>query len=162
MSGSQPFAHYGTEWPLGPTGGLVAVTSCAGDQPFRYSPQPHSTTGPPCGILVTGMEGIYTQYPTGFSCDVCDGNAVVDVNDGDRYLCAAHAIEPMMKLDLTGDEPIVAIADAPEPASNVVMIGTRATAPDPVIADADVQELLTDVVLGLRAIRHRLESTPVT
>jgi hypothetical protein len=108
------------------------------------------------------MEGIYTQYPTGFSCDVCGGNAVVDVNDGDHYLCAAHAIEPMIEIDLTGDAPIVAIADAPAPASNVIVIGTPTTAPDPVIADAEVQELLTDVVLGLRSIRHRLESTPVT
>ncbi|MBG7605880.1 MAG: hypothetical protein IZT58_14840 [Actinobacteria bacterium] len=108
------------------------------------------------------MEGIYTQYPTGFSCDVCDGIAVVDVNDGDNYLCATHAIEPIMEIDLTGGEPTVAIADAPAPASNVIMIGAPTTAPDAVIADADVQQLLTDVVLGLRAIRHRLESTPVS
>ena len=107
------------------------------------------------------MEGIYTQYPTGFSCDVCDGIAVVDVDDGDHYLCAAHAIEPMIEIDIAGDEPIVAIADVPAPASNVIMIGAP-TAPDAVIADADVQELLTDVVLGLRAIRNRLESTRVS
>jgi len=31
-----------------------------------------------------------------------------------------------------------------------------------VIADADVRELLTDVVTGLRAIRRRLETTPVS
>jgi hypothetical protein len=108
------------------------------------------------------MEGIYTQYPTGFSCDVCDGIAVVDVNDGDQYLCAAHAIEPMMEIDLAGDEPIVTVADAPARASNVIMIGAPTTATDTVIADADVQQLLSDVVLGLRAIRHRLESTPVS
>ena len=108
------------------------------------------------------MEGIYTQYPTGFSCDVCDGIAVIDVGDGDHYLCAAHAIEPMMEIDLAGDEPIVSIADGPAPASNVVMIGAPSTAPDVEIADADVQELLTDVVSGLRAIRRRLESTPVS
>ncbi|MGB9357930.1 MAG: hypothetical protein WCC01_05160 [Acidimicrobiia bacterium] len=108
------------------------------------------------------MEGIYTQYPTGFSCDVCDGIAVVDVNDGENYLCAAHAIEPTMEIDLTRDEPIVTVADALAPASNVIMIGARSTAPDTLIADAEVRELLTDVVLGLRAIRHRLESTPVS
>jgi hypothetical protein len=108
------------------------------------------------------MEGIYTQYPTGFSCDVCDGIAVVDVNDGDNYLCAAHAIEPMIEIDLAGDEPIVAIADAPAPASNVIMIGAPTTAPDVVIADTDVRELLTDVVSDLRAIRRRLESTPAS
>ena len=108
------------------------------------------------------MEGIYTQYPTGFSCDVCDGIAVVDVSDGDHYLCAVHAIEPMIEIDLAEDEPIVAIADAPAPASNVIMIGPPTTAPDVVIADADVRELLTDVVSGLRAIRRRLESTPAS
>ena len=108
------------------------------------------------------MEGIYTQYPTGFSCDVCDGIAVVEVDDGDHYLCSAHAVEPLMEIHLTGDEPIVAIADVPAPASNVIMIGAPTTAPDAAIADADVQELLTDVVLGLRAIRNRLESTRVS
>ena len=108
------------------------------------------------------MEGIYTQYPTGFSCDVCDGIAVVDVDNGDHYLCAAHAIEPMIEIDLAGDEPFVAIADAPAPASNVILMSAPQTAPDVAIADPDVQQLLTDVVLGLRAIRHRLESTPVS
>lgn len=108
------------------------------------------------------MEGIYTQHPTGFFCDVCDGIAVVDVNDGDHYLCAAHAIEPMMEIDLAGDEPIVAIAGARAPASNVITMSALKTAPDAVIADPDVQQLLTDVVLGLRAIRYRLESTPVS
>jgi hypothetical protein len=108
------------------------------------------------------MEGIYTQYPTGFSCDVCDGIAVVDVDDGDHYLCAAHAIKPMMEIDLTAAEPTVAITDVPAPVSNVIMIGAPTTAPDTAIADADVQKLLTDVVLGLRAIRNRLESTRVS
>ena len=152
----------GSRGLLDPGGRLVVVESRADDQPFWNSPQPHSTSGSPRGILTTGMEGIYTQYPTGFSCDVCDGIAVVDVDDGDHYLCAAHAIEPVMEINLTGDEPIVTIADEPAPASNVIMIGTPSTAPDVVIADAAVRELLTDVVLGLRAIRHRLESTPVS
>ena len=106
------------------------------------------------------MEGIYTQYPTGFSCDVCDGIAVVEVDDGDHYLCAAHAIEPVMGMNLTGDEPIVTIPDEPAPASDKTMIGAPSTVPDVVIADADVRELLTDVVTGLRAIRRRLETTP--
>jgi len=108
------------------------------------------------------MEGIYTQYPTGFSCDACDGIAVVEVDDGDHYLCAAHAIEPVMEINLTGDEPVVAVADGPAPASNVIMIGAPSAAPDVVIADAAVRELLTDVVSGLRAIRRRLESTPAS
>ena len=88
------------------------------------------------------MEGIYTQYPTGSSCDICDGIAVVDVNDGEHYLRAAHAMEPMMEINLTGDEPVVTLADAPATASNVVLIGARSTTPDVVIADAGVQELL--------------------
>ena len=108
------------------------------------------------------MEGIYTQYPTGFSCDVCDGIAVVDGDDGNHYLCAAHALEPVLEINLTGDEPLVTGADEPAPASNVIMIGAPSTAPDVVIADADIRELLTDVVSGLRAIRRRLESTPAS
>ena len=108
------------------------------------------------------MEGIDTQYPTGFSCDVCDGIAVIDVDDGDHYLCAAHALEPMVEINLTEDEPMVTIADRPTPASNVVMIDAPSTAPDVEIADADVRQLLTDVVSGLRAIRRRLESTPTS
>ena len=153
---------YGNRGPLDPGGGPVVVESRADDQPFWHSPQPHSTSGPPQGILATGMEGIYTQYPTGFSCDVCDGIAVVEVDDGDHYLCAAHAIKPVMEINLTGDEPIVTIADEPAPASNGTMIGAPSTAPDVVIADADVRELLTDVVTGLRAIRRRLETTPAS
>ena len=108
------------------------------------------------------MEGIYTQYPTGFFCDVCGGIGVVDVDDGDHYLCSAHAIEPMMEIDLTGGEPIVTIADGPAPASDANSIGAPSAAPDVVIADAAVRELLTDVVSGLRAIRRRLDSTPAT
>ena len=107
------------------------------------------------------MEGIYSQYPTGFTCDVCGGIAVVDIDDGGHYLCAPHAIEPMMEIDLTGDRPIVVVASAPAPASEVVVTGARTAAPNAVTADADVQKLLSDVVIGLRAIRYRLESTPV-
>ena len=108
------------------------------------------------------MEGIYTQYPTGFSCGVCGGIAVVDVDDGDHYLCSAHAIEPLMEIDLTGDEPIVIIAGGPAHASDVIANGPASTAPDVVIADAAVRELLTDVVSGLRGIRRRLDSTPIS
>lgn len=145
---------------LDPDGGPVVVESRADDQPFWNSPQPLSTSGSLQGILTTGMEGIYTQYPTGFSCDVCDGIAVVEVDDGDHYLCAAHAIEPVMEINLTEDEPIVTVADEPAPASDDTTIGAPSTVPDVVIADADVRELLTDVVTGLRAIRRRLETTP--
>jgi hypothetical protein len=106
------------------------------------------------------MEGISTQRPTRFSCDVCGRTAVIDVDDGDHYLCAAHAIEPMVEITLTEDQPIVTIADRSEPASSVAMTGEPSPAPDVEIADADVQQLLTDVVSGLRAIRRSLESTP--
>ena len=78
------------------------------------------------------------------------------------YLCAAHAIEPTTEVDLARSEPIVVIADAPVPASNAIRMSAPTTAPDAVVADPDVQQLLTDVVLGLRAIRYRLESTPVS
>jgi hypothetical protein len=105
------------------------------------------------------MEGIYPQYPTGFACDVCDGIAVVVVDDGDHYLCAAHAIEPMMDVDLTRNGQVVAISDTPEPAPSIIMMGTPTPAAEAAIADADVQKLLTDVTIGLRAIRYRLEST---
>ena len=108
------------------------------------------------------MEGIYTQYPTGFACDVCDGTAVVDIDDGDRYLCSAHALEPMMEIDLTGSEPIVTIEADPALAANVVVMGAPATSPTAVIGDADVRKLLADVVAGLGAIRRSLESTPVS
>jgi hypothetical protein len=106
------------------------------------------------------MEGISTQRPTRFSCDVCGRTAVIDVADGDHYLCAAHALEPMVEITLTKDESIVTIADRSEPAANVVAIGAPSPAPDVEIADADVRQLLTDVVSGLRAIRRSLESTP--
>ena len=108
------------------------------------------------------MEGIDTQYPTGFSCGVCDGIAVIDVDDGDHYLCAAHALEPMVEINLTEGESIVTIAAEPAPTSNVVMIDTPSPAPEVAIADADVRQLLTDVVSGLRAIRRRLEATPTS
>jgi hypothetical protein len=108
------------------------------------------------------MEGIDTQYPTGFSCDVCDGIAVIDVDDGDHYLCAAHALEPMMEIDLAENEPIVTIEAEPAPASNVVRIDARSAAPDVEIADEDVRQLLTNVVSGLQAIRRSLESTPTS
>ena len=78
---------------------------------------------------MTDMEGIHPQYPTGYVCDVCGGIAVIDVDDGDHYLCAADAIEPMMDIDLTRDEPIVAVAATPAPTSRVMMMRARTAAP---------------------------------
>ena len=48
----------------------------------------------------------------------------------------------------------------PTPSSNAVSVGAGMLAQAAAIRDPDVQDLLTDVVKGLRAIRHRLESTP--
>lgn len=108
------------------------------------------------------MEGTYLHYATGFACDVCDGNADVNVGDGEHYLCAAHAIEPMMEIDLSGSDSVVTVSDAPMPAPNVIMMGTSGSAPAAVIGDADIRKLLADVVVGLRAIQHRLESSDIS
>ena len=45
------------------------------------------------------MEGSYPQHPTGYVCQVCEDIAVVDMDDG-GYLCAVHAIEVIMRIDL--------------------------------------------------------------
>jgi hypothetical protein len=45
------------------------------------------------------MEGSYAQHPTGYVCQVCDDIAVVDMDDG-GCLCAVHAIEVIMRIDL--------------------------------------------------------------
>ena len=53
------------------------------------------------------MEGMSTQHPTGFICYICEGIAVVELED--RYLCAEHAIEAMtaIEIDLREEEPAV-------------------------------------------------------
>ncbi len=130
------------------------------DQPIRHSSQPLSTIRSLRGILVTGMEGSCLQYPTGFACDVCDGIAVVDVNDGDHYLCAVHATEPTVKVDLTRDDPVVVVAADPAGAANVVMMGAPTPEPAAPITDGEIQKLLADVVIGLRGIQYRLQSMP--
>ena len=45
-----------------------------------------------------GMEGMDTQHATGFTCSICGGIAVVDVDDG--YLCATHAIEALITIEI--------------------------------------------------------------
>lgn len=45
------------------------------------------------------MKGSYPQHPTGYVCQVCEDIAVVDMDDG-GYLCAVHAIEVIMRIDL--------------------------------------------------------------
>ena len=45
------------------------------------------------------------QHATGYTCLLCGGVAVVDI-DGD-YLCAEHAIEAMITVDLRAEESIV-------------------------------------------------------
>ncbi|HZJ47639.1 MAG TPA: hypothetical protein VFD97_01225 [Acidimicrobiia bacterium] len=49
-----------------------------------------------------------TQHATGYTCRMCGGDAVVDI-DGD-YLCAEHAIEAMITVDLRAEEPIVTVS----------------------------------------------------
>lgn len=44
-------------------------------------------------MVWVGMEDTYPQHPTGFTCIMCGGIAVVE-NKG-TYLCAVHAIEAM-------------------------------------------------------------------
>jgi len=51
------------------------------------------------------MEGMDTQHATGYICDICGGVAVVDIDGG--YLCARHAIEAMITVDLRAEEPTV-------------------------------------------------------
>jgi hypothetical protein len=38
---------------------------------------------------------------------MCKGVAVVDIDD--HYLCAAHAIEAMIEIDLRAEEPTVTV-----------------------------------------------------
>jgi hypothetical protein len=56
------------------------------------------------------MEGLETPQPTGYTCDLCGGVAVVDVDDG--YLCAPHAIGALT-IDVRSDEPIVTFSSRP-------------------------------------------------
>ena len=54
------------------------------------------------------MEGMNTQHATGYTCHERGGVAVVDI-DG-SYLCAKHAIEAMITVDLRAEEPIVTVS----------------------------------------------------
>jgi hypothetical protein len=54
------------------------------------------------------MEGTNTQHATGYTCHECGGIAVVDI-DG-HYLCARHAIETMVTVDLRAGEPAVTVS----------------------------------------------------
>jgi hypothetical protein len=54
------------------------------------------------------MEGMGKQHATGDTCHECGGIAVVDIDD--HYLCAAHAIETMITVDLRAEEPTVTIS----------------------------------------------------
>ena len=54
------------------------------------------------------MEGMNTQHATGYTCHECGGVAVVDIDGG--YLCAAHAIEAMITVDLRAEEPTVTVS----------------------------------------------------
>ena len=54
------------------------------------------------------MEGMSKQHATGYTCHECGEVAVVDI-DG-HYLCAEHAIEAMITVDLRAGEPTVTFA----------------------------------------------------
>ena len=54
------------------------------------------------------MEGMSKQHATGYTCHECGGVAVVDIDGG--YLCAEHAIEAMITVDLRAEEPIVTVS----------------------------------------------------
>jgi hypothetical protein len=56
------------------------------------------------------MEGMGKQHATGYTCHMCGGVAVVDI-DG-HYLCARHAIEAMIEVDLRAEEPTVTFSVA--------------------------------------------------
>jgi hypothetical protein len=58
-------------------------------------------------MLAVGMEAMDTQHATGFTCSICGGTAVVDVDDG--YLCARHAIEAMIEVDLRAEAATVTV-----------------------------------------------------
>ena len=59
-------------------------------------------------MLAVGMEGMTTQHATGYICLLCGGVGVVDIDGG--YLCAAHAIEAMITVDLRAEEPTVTVS----------------------------------------------------
>jgi hypothetical protein len=54
------------------------------------------------------MEGMGKQHVIGYTCLLCGGVAVVDIDGG--YLCAAHAIEAMITVDLRAEEPTVTVS----------------------------------------------------
>ena len=54
------------------------------------------------------MEGMNTQHATGYTCHMCGGVAVVDI-DG-SYLCATHAIKAMITVDLRAEEPTITVS----------------------------------------------------
>jgi hypothetical protein len=54
------------------------------------------------------MEGMNTQHATGYTWHMCGGVAVVDIDGG--YLCARHAIEATITVDLRAEEPTVTVS----------------------------------------------------
>lgn len=51
---------------------------------------------------------MHKRHATGYTCHLCGGVAVVDIDGG--YLCAEHAIETMITIDLRAEEPIVTVS----------------------------------------------------
>jgi len=48
------------------------------------------------------------QHATGYTCYLCGGVAVADIVGG--YLCAKHAIDAMIEVDLRAEEPTVTVS----------------------------------------------------
>jgi hypothetical protein len=59
-------------------------------------------------MLAKEMEGMNSQHATGYTCLLCGRVAVVDIGGG--YLCARHAIEAMITVDLRAEEPTVTVS----------------------------------------------------
>jgi hypothetical protein len=53
------------------------------------------------------MEGMNPQRAIGYTCHSCREVAVVDLDGGN--LCARHAINAMITVDLRAEEPIVTV-----------------------------------------------------
>ncbi|MCJ7781328.1 MAG: hypothetical protein MUQ27_10940 [Acidimicrobiia bacterium] len=59
-------------------------------------------------MLAAGMEGTNKQHATGYTCHECGEVAVVDIDGG--YLCAEHAIDAMIEVDLRAEELTVTVS----------------------------------------------------
>jgi len=59
-------------------------------------------------MLTPGLENMSKQHTTGYTCHLCGGVALVDI-DGD-HICAKRTIEAIVTLDLRAHEPTVTVS----------------------------------------------------